>query len=328
MGKGKKKVDSKTLSQQKRHRRQWITFLRMCRYGVNNFTRNAWLTIAATAVMTITLFVVFLSIVSHNVLMDTVAQLRDKVNMSIYLKTETTQEQVDAAANEVRNLSSVTSVQIRTPEEAREDFVEQNKEDNDTLDAVKEATNKFPWTLIIKVDNIDDTSELATLVKDNEAVSTHVDPDRPPSFAGERRGAIESIGRAASFAQQIGIITSVVFASISMLIIFNTIRMAIFNRREEIQMMKLIGAESAFIRGPFLVEAIVYGFFAALIATGLGFGLLIVATPALQEYQINIQPTLTLMTYYAGFVLFAMIVVGAIIGVISSSLATRRYLKL
>lgn len=328
MAKNKKKVSSKTISMQKRHRRQWITFMRMCRYGVNNFTRNAWLTIAATAVMTITLLVVFISFVSHNVLVDTVDQLRDKVSMSIYLTTETEQSDIDTAVAEIKELSTVTSVDVRSPEEAREEFVQQNKDDSGTLDAVKEATNRFPWTLSVKVTNINDTQQLADIVANNKAVSDHVDPNRDPSFAGSRRSAIESIGRAADFAQKIGIIASAIFVGISMLIIFNTIRMAIFNRREEIQMMKLIGAERSFIRGPFLVEAIVYGFFAALIATGLGFGLLVLAAPSLQTYDINIDPTLTLMTYYAGFVLLAMIGIGAVIGVISSLLATRRYLKI
>ncbi len=214
MAKNKKKVDSKTLSQQKRHRRQWITFMRMCRYGVNNFTRNAWLTLAATAVMTITLLVVFVSFISHNVLVDTVDQLRDKVSMSIYLKTDTSQEDVDAVVAEVGKVASVMSVSTRSPEEAREAFIEQNKEDVGTLDAVKEATNKFPWTLSIKVRDINDTSQLVSLVKDNEAVTEHIDPNREPSFAGSRRSAIESIGRVANFAQRIGIIASAVFVGI------------------------------------------------------------------------------------------------------------------
>ena len=327
MAKNKKKADSKTVSQQKHHRRQWLTFLRMCRYGVNNFTRNAWLTLAATAVMTITLLVVFISVVSHNVLVDTVDQLRDKVSMSIYLKTTTTQKDAETVAEEVRKLSSVTSVSVRSPEQARQAFIEENKSDADTIDALKEATNKFPWTLTVKIKDINDTSQLSNLVENNKVVTTHIDPDREPSFAGSRRSAIESIGRAAHFAQRIGIIASVVFVSISMLIIFNTIRMAIFNRRDEIEMMKLIGADRSFIRGPFVVEAVVYGFFAALIATGLGYGLLILASPSLEKYAINIQPTLNLITYYAGFVTLAMIGIGAIIGIVSSLLATRRYLK-
>lgn len=322
------KQTSKEISQQKRRRRQWITFLRMCRYGINNFTRNAWLTIAATAVMTITLLVVFVSVVAHQVLLDTVAQLRDKVNMSIYLETATTEQEAESVASELAKVPSVMNVAIISPEDARTSFVNQNQNDADTLDAVKEASNQFPWTLSIKVQDINDTSALANFVSTNDNLRQHIDDKRPPSFAGERRNSIESIGRAAGFAQQIGVVASAVFVIISMLIIFNTIRMAIFNRREEIQMMKLIGAERSFIRGPFVVEAMVYGFFAAIIASAIGYGLLVLAAPSLASYQIAIGPTLDLVTYYAGFVLLAMIFIGALIGIISSLLATQRYLKL
>ena len=92
--------------------------------------------------------------------------------------------------------------------------------------------------------------------------------------------------------------------------------------------MKLIGADSSFIRGPFVVEAIVYGFIAAVIATGLGFALLYASASTLASYQIAVQPTIDFVTFYMGFVLLAMILVGALIGIISSLLATRRYLKL
>ncbi len=328
MASAKKKLDSKAISQQKRKRRQWVTFLRMCRYGINNFSRNAWLTIAATAVMTITLFVILVSVVSQHVMANTLQTVRDRVTMSIYLKTDASGEQVQAVVNEVEKLSSVTQVTTQSPEEARKVFIDRNRDDADTLDAVKEATNKLPWTVSVRVVDINDTSELAQLVKDNKIVKEAVDPNRDPSFAGTRREAIEKIAQTATFAQQVGVIVSVVFVAISTLIIFNTIRMAIFNRREEIQMMKLIGAERSFIRGPFIVEAVVYGFFAALLATGIGFGLFVLAAPALTAADVTIDPTMKLLTIYAGFVVLGMIVAGAIIGIVSSLLATRRYLKL
>jgi len=321
-------MSSKAISQQKKQHRQWVTFLRMCRYGVNNFTRNAWLTVAATAIMTITLFVIFVSLVSHNVLTNTVADLRDKVTMSIYLKTDATTADVDTIADDVRDLTDVTQVSIITPEQARDSFIEANKDNASTLDAVKLANNQFPWTLSIKVVDINDTSQLVGFVNDNALLKENISTENQPSFAGQRREAIESIGTAANLAIQGGILVSIVFVSISMLIIFNTIRMAIFNRKEEIQMMKLIGAERAFIRGPFLVEAIVYGFFGALIASGLGYGLLILVSPSLMEAQITLGPTTQMLTIYAGFVVLAMIIIGAIIGVVSSLLATQRYLKL
>ena len=326
--KGTKKQNSKVLSRQKYKRRQWVTFLRMCRYGVNNFTRNAWLTVAATAVMTITLFVVFVSVVSHNILNDTVAGLRDQVSMSIYLKTDTTEKDAEASVAEVKKLNSVEDVTLKSPADARDEFIQKNKTNNGTLEAVKEATNMFPWTLNIKVKDINNTSELTTLVNENAVIKKHLDENREPSFAGSRRDAIQKIAGAGDFAQKLGIAASALFAGISMLIIFNTIRMAIFNRREEIQMMKLIGAERSFIRGPFLVEAIVYGFFAAILSSAIGITLLHFITPTLAASGISADPTLNFVMYYAGFVLLAMIILGAIIGVISSLLATRRYLKI
>lgn len=328
MAKNKKKLSSKAVTRQKKQHRQWVTFLRMCRYGVNNFTRNAWLTVAATAIMTITLFVIFVSLVSQHVLQNTLAQLRDSVSMSIFLKTETSPEDAERAASEVRALSSVNEVTISSPDDARETFIRERSNDASALDAATQATNKLPWTLKIKVKDINDTAQLSDVTANNGVVKEFIDENRPPSFAGERRETIETIGAAATFAQQLGIIVSVVFASISMLIIFNTIRMAIFNRREEIQMMKLIGAEKSFIRGPFLVEAIVYGFFAAIIATVLGVGLVILVAPAVEAVGIVMQSTLNYVIYYVGFVLLGMIIVGSIIGIISSLLATRRYLKL
>lgn len=324
----KKKVNSKTLTKQKQNRRKWVTFVRMCRYGVNNFSRNAWLTIAATAVMTITLLIIFTAVAARSILVETVGELRDKVDMSIYLKTDTSDVDADLIGQEIQKLSSVKSVTYISAADARNIIAQENKNDIQYLEALTEATNKNPGILHIKVENINNTSELSDFVDNNAQLKEHIDPNREPSFAGERKASIESIGRAVGFAEQVGIVASLVFVAISSLIIFNTIRMAIFNRREEIQMMKLIGADSSFIRGPFVVEAIVYGFIAAVIATGLGLVLLYSSVSTLESYQIAIRSTIDFVTFYVGFILLAMILAGAIIGIISSLLATRRYLKL
>lgn len=326
--KSSKKHDAKSFAQQKRHRRQVLTFVRMCRYGINNFTRNAWLTVAATGVMTITLFVIFTSFAARNVLQDTVTQIRDHVSMSIYVKPDTSDADAKQITKDLSQLSSVVAVTYTSSSQVRTQFAQQNANDNAALNALNQATNEFPGTFNIKVKDINNTSQLSNFVSTNSLMKQDIDPSHAPSFAGDSRHAIETIGRAVDFTQKVGIIASIVFVVMSTLIIFNTIRMAIFNRREEINMMILIGAEKSFIRGPFIVEAVVYGFFAALLATGLGMGLLYAAEPALASYQVNIQPTVNMMTLYVGFVLLAMILIGAVIGVISSLMATRRHLKL
>ncbi|MDN5819827.1 MAG: permease-like cell division protein FtsX [bacterium] len=324
----KKNNKSKNFAQAKRNRRQWLAFVRMCRYGVNNFSRNAWLTIAATAVMTITLLVIFISVAAYGTLNDTVAQIRDKVDMSLYVKTDTTAEQAEQIKQDISKLSSVTDVRYITPAEARKEFAQNNKSDTETLEALKQASNKLPGTYRINVEDINNTDQLREFIESNELIKQQISPNHEPSFAGTKLATIEAIGRWASFAVKVGLGASIVFIGISSLIVFNTIRMAIFNRSEEIEMMKLIGADKAFIRGPFIVEAVVYGFIAAVIATGLGVFALYSSSDKLLSYQINVQPTLDVVTAYIGVVLIAMIIAGAVIGVISSLFATRRYLKI
>jgi cell division transport system permease protein len=325
----KRKLDAKAFAHQKRKRRQWITFLRMCRYGVNNFSRNAWLTIAATAVMTITLLVVFMTLSARNVLVDTVAEIRDKVDMSIYVKTDTNKEDVDKIQAGLQKLTkSVRSVTYITPEEGRADFAQQNKSEAGTLNALNEATNEFPGIFKISPVDINKTDELRNFVKTDPTVKRQIDPSHDPSFAGDRRSAIENIGRGIGFAEKAGLVASIIFIAISSLIVFNTIRMAIFNRKDEIQMMKLIGADRSFIRGPFVVEAVVYGFIAAVIATGLGIAILYASSDKLTSYGLVVRGTLDFATVYLALVLLGMIALGGVIGIISSLLATRRYLKI
>lgn len=323
-----KKVDARAFALKKRRRRQWLTFIRMCRYGVNNFSRNAWLTIAATAMMTLTLFVIMMTMMSRNILLDSVAEIRNKVDMSVYVQYDTTEEDVSTLKSQLESLSDVTRVTYVSPEEARSNYAEANKDNPRALDALNLADAKFPGTFRVNVVDINDTSSLTKFTEENELYQESKDEDRPPSFAGDKREAIANIGRWVSFAERMGLLVSVILVTISSLIVFNTIRMAIFNRREEIEMMKLIGADKGFIRGPFIVEAIVYGFIAAIIATGLGLVTLYFAQPKLESYGIVVSNTLDSSIVYIGFVLPVMIVVGGVIGIVSSLFATRKYLKI
>lgn len=324
----KKDKNAKAFAQAKRHRRQWLAFVRMCRYGVNNFTRNAWLTIAATAVMTITLLIILLTVVAQNVLSDTAAEVGKNIDRSIYLKTGTTEQEAKPIMDDLRKLSNVESVSFVSSEAGRSKVAQENKADMGVLSALNEATNKIPATIRISLKDVNNTKQLVEFVNTNQPLKEYIDAARQPSFMGDRKAATDTIADWTAAAQKIGIGASVVFMAISMLIIFNTIRMAIFNRKDEIEMMKLIGADKNFIRGPFVVEAVVYGFIAAVIATGVGLAILYSARAGVGEWGLNIRPTLDMFTMYVGFVLLGMIALGAIIGMISSFLATRRYLKI
>jgi cell division transport system permease protein len=323
--------DARTkLGGKQRLRRRWLTWLRMTRYGANNFTRNAWLTTAATAVMTITLLIIFMTFIARQALVSTVEELRQKVDISIYLRNDIKDNEVKEVINKFKSSENVVSVRYINIETAKQTYIEQNSPSVEQLQAISDlpVTPFFPSLRVI-VEDPNDTSALANLVSKDDTVKSalHPDPKRAPSFTGEKKKVIETISRWSTLAERGGIIAATVFIAISMLIIFNTIRMAIFNRKEEIQMMKLIGADKNFIRGPFVVEAVMYGFVAALIATVIGYTMLYYAEKPLSSYGIAVGPTLETFTIFAPLVLLAMIMIGATIGILSSRLAVRRYLK-
>ena len=312
----------------KQRRRRTLTFVRMCRYGLNNFSRNIWLTIAATAVMSVTLVIILVTLVARNVLLETVADVGNKVDMSIYLSGEAPEDKIMKLKGQVEGLENVKSVRYISASEARQDQAEQNKQDSETLEAIKEAANRLPAILRVSLEDINDTSTLDKFITNSTLYKEIRDPNKEPSFQGERRTAISRIAEWVKLAEIGGGVMTALFTAISSLVVFNTIRMAIFNRKDEIQMMKLIGAEKGFIRGPFLVEASMYGFIAAIVATATGYGLIFAAKAPLAQYGLPFDSTINLMVHYVGLVVLGMILIGATIGVVSSYIATRKYLKI
>lgn len=326
--KSKRKTTAKTYALQRRKRRQWLTFVRMVKYGVNNFSRNAWLTVAATAMMTLTLLVIFISVSSRNILSASVDQIKDSIDMSIYVVTDTPEEKVEKIARDIDRLDGVKDVSFVTPLQARDDYREANRDNQKALEALNVAEVQFPGRFRVALEDINDNSSLDKYVKEDKTYLQYADPDREPSFEGDRRTAIENIGRWVGFADKLGLVISLVLIGISSMIVFNTIRMAIFNRKEEINMMKLIGADKSFIRGPFLVEAAVYGIIAAILATGLGVLMLYTASDTLEAYGILVNDTLQYIYVYGGYVLLGMVLVGVVIGVASSLFATYKHLRI
>lgn len=324
----KKKPNSKETTKMRQRRRQMLTFMRMCRYGMSNFSRNIWLTTAATAVMAVTLLIVFMTMASRGVLIDTVETVSGQVDMSIYLKSDSPEPKILELKERVERIDNVKNVRYISADQAREDQIQQSKQDAATLEAIREANPQWPATLRVNLTDINDTASLDNFIKEDDLYQELRDPEREPSFQGERRTAISRIGEWVKLAEIGGGIMTLVFVVISSLVVFNTIRMAIFNRKDEIQMMKLIGAEKGFIRGPFLIEAVMYGFISAIVATAAGYALLFAAKQPLADYGLPIGGTIDNMVANIPLIIIGMIIAGALIGVISSYVATRKYLKI
>lgn len=322
----KKKITSKQFAEQKRRRRNFITFVRMCRYGVNSFTRNTWLTVAATAMMTLTLFVILLTFSARNILVDSAQEIRDKIDMSIYINPDTSAQDIQKIRSDLVKVHDVKSVTFISPEEARKNLSIKQQDNSRVMEALNKAKGDLPGTFRVVLDDPSEIQALKKFTDTNQIYKKH--ENRTPSFETSKIEATNNINRWVNFAEKVGITVSLILAIVSIMVVFNTIRMAIFNRQDDIIMMKLIGADKGFIRGPFFVEAIMYGFIAAILATLSVLGVIYSSKDKLNSYEIAVNGTLNILTTYIGFVLVAMILLGALIGVVSSYLATRKYLKI
>ncbi|MCQ2568914.1 MAG: ABC transporter permease [Candidatus Saccharibacteria bacterium] len=304
------------------------TGARVMKYGTKSFVRNTWLSVAAIAIMAITLIVLAATLVATSAMNTAITMVESQVDMSIYVKQGATNEKKEKITNRLKELDSVTEVKATSPEEAniasiKKLIKESNITDKAYIEALYEAPNKIPWTINVKLHNLNDTSELENFVNTDESMVNMLDA-RPPSYSTSHRETIDRIASIMNRIEIFGLGAAGVFALIAILVVFNTIRMAIFNRKEEIYMMHLVGASHWFIMGPFVVEASLYGIVAAFIA-----GAAIYATVFSLQGSVGntLDPTVELMTKYWYFVAAGLLAVGILIGVISSLLASSKYIK-
>lgn len=307
-------------------KRQTVTFLRVVRAGMQNFVRNATLAIAAIAVMVITLSIILFSVIANATFGNTIQQITDKIDISVYLKDDVTTEQKDKLVSDVTALPNVRSVTYLSKEDALAAYKEQNKDNLDLLLAISQTDNPLPATVQIKPRNPNKISDIQAYLDTPEVKMLQSDET---SYSGDRKVALDNITHATAFMREAGLIGVVVFAAVSMLIIFNTIRMAIFNRRSELQIMRLLGASTSFIRGPFIVETVMYGVVSAIISVTLCNALFSVSSSAFQATSFGFLDISFASQYFARHfwvILLGQLGAGILIGAASSLIATRRYL--
>lgn len=311
-----------------KNNRTWTTLARIFQYGVSAFTRNAWLSTAATAVMTVTLLIITTSFMMRMIFADTIDVIQKRIDVSVYLVDNITDQQREQLTSAIREVPIVTDIAYISKEEARSIFEENNRSELENLEALREVqSNPFPASLRVSTSDPSRLGEISDVAQREEFKPLQ---SAPPSNAGERREAIDRIASVSQTFEVASLTASIVFVVISMLIIFNTIRMAIFNRREEIQMMRLIGADPSFIRGPFIIEAALYGMAAAVIATVLVYAVILTQSGMFANYQaqeIQVADTINLFKSWPFLIVPIMILAGIVVGVSSSLLAMRRYLK-
>ena len=328
-----KKVSKKSLKTMQKTRKRHVVRerARIVKYGTRGFSRNIWLSTAATVVMSVTLIILFVTVVASVILTNTAEMMKDKIDITIYFKPTTSQQNVDKLSTEIKKDSNVKSVETSTAEQEYEKFLIENGDSEEILNILDDEMTKMmiakmQATMRIKVYNIDNLDSIKNMVENDELFKQFTDEEMPPTY-DVNRAEINTITSWARMARTGGIILAAVFLVISILIIFSTIRMAIFSRREEIYMMKLVGADRSFIRGPFLIEAEICGVIAGVAAATISYFGFRFLSPRLANYGINVDTINGVLESNQLIIVFLVfIAAGVIIGRVSAWLAVSRYL--
>jgi len=327
-----KKVSKKSLKTMRKTRKRHIVReqARIVKYGTKGFGRNIWLSSAATIVMAMTLVILFVTVVASVILTNTAEMMKDKIDITIYFKPSTTAEELEELTVTIKKDENIKSVETSTSEEEYEKFLAENADSDEVLDILDDEMTalmigKMQSTMRIKVYDVDNLD--SKIVETDELFVTCTDKEKVPTY-DVNRAEIATITSWARIARTGGIVLAVVFLVISILIIFSTIRMAIFSRREEIYMMKLVGADKRFIRGPFLVEAEICGIIAGLVAATVSYFGFMFLSPKLAGYGIDVTSINEILESNKLILVYLAFVGGGIlIGRISARLAVQKYLN-
>ncbi len=309
------------------------TLGRIIRLGLNNFFRNRWLTLGATLLMTLTLTMISVSLIISFMINDTSQAVRSKIDLSIYFRDDSVPDQkILDLASRIRTISTVTEVNFVNKDQALAIF--KRLPINETIkQPVNADFNPLPRSLGVKTTNLDNIQAIVTGIE--QADSDKLICSECLSYA-KNKEIVDSLISSTKTVQQAGWLLSIFFGLIAIFNVFNIIRLTIMARSDEIEIMRYVGASNAFIRGPFIVEGLLYG----LIATATTSIAIPLLAKVISVYRggralTSLGGTLSaLNTDFYQYILNHMAVlveiqlaVGLLLGVFVSLLSIRRYLK-
>lgn len=306
----------------------WTKLKRVFRSGFVNFWRNSFVSLASVLVMTITLSVVGLLLFVGVVLNASLNELRDKVDVNVYFLRSASEKDILSLQEAIEKLPEVKETEYISREQALADFRARHQSDELTLQALDElGENPLGAVLNIRAKEVSQYESIAKFLDGKQSLSAGGSQIVDRVNYAQNKLAIERLTRIIEAARTLGFAIIAIFAVISILITFNTIRLIVFMSREEISVMRLVGASSMYIRGPFVVEGMMYGGIAGVLTLLLFVPLTYWLGPVTEDFFSGVN----IATYYLYnfFQIFLLIVgSGICMGALSSYLAVRRYLKI
>lgn len=301
---------------------KFLKFKRVFKEGWTSFKRNSWLTLATIGVLSLSLFVIGNTLLVGMSAKELIKNIEKNVNISVYFKNSVSKERIDEIRKDIEKRPELSSVEYVSKEAALERF-SKNNENNETIsEALKEiGDNPLFSSLILTAKDQAHYEQLAQYMD-----GTYRDEVDRINY-GKNKSVITRLGSVIAVMEKVGLIVGAVFILIAILVTFSTIRISLYARKKEFDIMRLVGASNLYIKIPTIFEGMFYGFFASLIS------IIFVSIVAYGGVPIagGVIPKEEMLKFYignswkvGGLILLA----GLSIGVASSMISIRKYLKI
>lgn len=297
--------------------------LRIVKLGLTNFWRNRWLSFAATLIMTLTLLIISFFVISNLAVAKETKAIRSRIDVSVYFnETASTNQIIDLQKN-LASRSDVKTVTYISKEDALL-VCQKNPTCKKALATNTTNENSLPRSLEIKANKAEDLQAIADYLKNDSLVSIV----HNISYK-DNKIIIDKLIAITSFTKEFGLLLCTVFILISISVIINTVRLTIFTRKDEIEIMRLVGANDAFIRIPFIVEGFLYGIIATFLSIAIVWVSLAVISPRV-EFYLGLVTSQAMMAFFVNnfwLMFFMELFVGVVIGICCSLISIRKHLR-
>ncbi len=299
---------------------------RIMRAGFVGFWRNAYVSLASIFVITVALFVIGSSMFIDQLLTTSLQSLKQRVDINVYFVPTATQDDIDAIRTAVAALPDVAGVTYTSREDALAKYRERNQNDEIAMQALAELDeNPLGATIAIQAKETSQYESIASFLEEKRQLASPQNPVIDEINYARNKESIDTLTNIIRAVEKATLIIMIVLIVASILITFNTIRLAIYTAREEISIMRLVGAGNMFIRGPFMLQGVMYGFVAGVFSLLIFYPIMVWLGPITEAFfEFN------LFVYFISnfsYIFAVLIGLGVMLGLVSSMLAVARYLR-
>ncbi len=306
----------------------WTDTKRIIKSGFVNFWRSGIVSMSAILAMVVALSMIGSTILMGAFLQSTLATVQDKIDINIHFNLDAVEGDILVLKSSLEMLPEVKNVDYISREQRLKDFRKRNENSQDTLDVLSELDeNPLPAVLNVKANDTSQYQNIADFLEEGTILSVDSVGIINKINYNDNKVVIDRLSKIINGVEKFGFIITIVLVLVSVFITLNTLRLVIYISREEIGVMKLVGAGNKYVRGPFVVQGVIYGVVAALLATALFYPLTSWLKNATGEFYGGID----LFKYYVtnfNQIFMILLLSGIALGAISSFLAVRRYLKI